>query len=109
MLLQGSGALAGHVFKLDRPRLAKALGFSACSMNSLDAVSVNIGDPTPNDGKKADRVCFRLQDRDFMLEFMGWSAMLGVHLSRWAEDLIIYGSKEFGYVKFADAYATVRA
>ena len=42
-----------------------------------------------------------------MLEFMGWSAMLGVHLSRWAEDLIIYGSKEFGYVKFADAYATV--
>ena len=53
-------------------------------MNSLDAVS----------------------DRDFMLEFMGWGALHAVHLSRWAEDLIIYGTKEFGYVKFADAYAT---
>lgn len=80
----GSGALAGHPYGLDREALRVDLDFAAITPNSLDAVS----------------------DRDFIMEFLFCSSLHGVHLSRWAEDLIIYGSKEFGYVKFADAYAT---
>lgn len=81
----GSGALAGHAFKLDRAALAADLRFSggACP-NSMDAVS----------------------DRDFMVETLAAAALLGVHLSRWAEDLIIYSSAEFGYVTLSDAYST---
>jgi argininosuccinate lyase len=80
----GSGALAGHPYGLDRESLRADLDFAAITPNSLDAVS----------------------DRDFIIEFLFCASLHGVHLSRWAEDLIIYGSKEFGYVKFADAYAT---
>ena len=78
----GSGALAGHPFGLDRVALAKDLGFSSVSPNSLDAVS----------------------DRDFIAEFHFWASLSGVHLSRWAEDLIIYSSREFGFVQCSDAY-----
>ena len=77
----GSGALAGHPFGLDRVALAEDLGFSSVSPNSLDAVS----------------------DRDFIAEFHFWASLSGVHLSRWAEDLIIYSSREFGFVQCSDA------
>lgn len=80
----GSGALAGNPFGVDRIALAKDLGFSAVSSNSMDAVS----------------------DRDFVSEFLFWSSMTMVHLSRWAEDLIVYSSGEFKYVSMADAYST---
>ena len=80
----GSGALAGHPYGLDRESLRADLDFASISPNSLDAVS----------------------DRDFIIEFLFAASLHAVHLSRWAEDLIIYGSKEFGYVQFADAYAT---
>jgi argininosuccinate lyase len=81
----GSGALAGHAFGLDRPALAAALGFSGgATPNSMDAVS----------------------DRDFALETAAWASILSVHLSRWAEDLIIYSSAEFGFVTLSDAYST---
>eukprot|EP00658_Telonema_sp_P-2_P039603 TRINITY_DN28306_c0_g1_i3.p1 TRINITY_DN28306_c0_g1~~TRINITY_DN28306_c0_g1_i3.p1 ORF type:complete len:339 (-),score=96.30 TRINITY_DN28306_c0_g1_i3:398-1414(-) len=80
----GSGALAGNPFGIDRVALANELGFARVSPNSMDAVS----------------------DRDFVAEFMFWSTMTMVHLSRWAEDLIIYSSGEFKYVSMADAYST---
>jgi argininosuccinate lyase len=80
----GSGALAGHPYGIDRDWLCSELEFGAPSPNSLDAVS----------------------DRDFILEFLFAASLHAVHLSRWAEDLIIYGSKEFCFVQFADAYAT---
>jgi argininosuccinate lyase len=80
----GSGALAGNPFKLDRVTLAKDLGFPAVSQNSLDGVS----------------------DRDFVAELLFCCALIGVHLSRLAEDLILYSSAEFGFVTFADAYST---
>eukprot|EP00163_Fabomonas_tropica_P001636 TRINITY_DN11207_c0_g1_i1.p1 TRINITY_DN11207_c0_g1~~TRINITY_DN11207_c0_g1_i1.p1 ORF type:complete len:478 (-),score=131.17 TRINITY_DN11207_c0_g1_i1:70-1503(-) len=82
----GSGALAGNPFGVDRHFLAEDLGFGAANvtMNSLDSVS----------------------DRDFIIEFLFFASLCGIHLSRWAEDLIIYSSKEFGYVSIADAYST---
>jgi len=80
----GSGALAGCPFAIDRAALATDLGFAAASPNSIDAVS----------------------DRDFIAEFLFWSALLGIHLSRFAEDLILWSSREFGYVTLADAYST---
>lgn len=80
----GSGALAGHPFGIDREALARDLDFEGISGNSLDAVS----------------------DRDFIAEFMFCGSLLGTHLSKLAEDLIIYSSSEFGYVKLSDAYAT---
>lgn len=80
----GSGALAGNPFNLDRVFLAHALGFSALSANSMDAVS----------------------DRDYIVEFLSWAAITQLHLSRLAEDLIIYSSREFGFVELDDAYAT---
>ncbi|KAJ1447877.1 L-Aspartase-like protein [Pelagophyceae sp. CCMP2097] len=82
----GSGALAGHPFfgHTDREALGAELGFGSVTQNSLDAVS----------------------DRDFCIEFAQFGALLGAHLSRWAQDLIIYGTKEFGYVKFGEAYST---
>lgn len=81
----GSGAIAGHAFRIDRRALAADLGFTGgpCP-NSMDAVS----------------------DRDFIVETLSWGALTGVHLSRWAEDLIIYSSAEFGYVRLSDAYST---
>ncbi|KAI8146308.1 argininosuccinate lyase [Fennellomyces sp. T-0311] len=80
----GSGALAGHAFNIDREFLAKELGFRGLINNSLYAVS----------------------DRDFVAEFLFWASLTMVHISRIAEDLIIYSSSEFGFVKLADAYST---
>ena len=80
----GAGALAGCPFAIDRAALAADLGFATVSHNSLDAVS----------------------DRDCVAEFLFWAALVGVHLSRWAEDLIFWSSREFGFVTLADAYST---
>lgn len=80
----GSGAIAGNPFNIDRVSLADDLGFSGVTDNSLDAVS----------------------DRDFIAEFLSWASLLSLHLSRWAEDLILYSSKEFGFVTLSDAYST---
>ena len=80
----GSGALSGNPFKIDRVFLAQALGFAALTANSMDAVS----------------------DRDYIAEFLSWAAITQLHLSRLAEDLIIYSSREFGFVELDDAYST---
>jgi argininosuccinate lyase len=80
----GAGALAGHALGIDRQFLAAELGFRAVCENSMDAVS----------------------DRDFVAEFLLWAALLQTHLSRLAEDLIIWSSAEFGFVELDDAYAT---
>jgi argininosuccinate lyase len=80
----GSGALAGTPLHIDREALARRLGFSRISENSMDAVS----------------------DRDFVAEFLFWAAMLSVHLSRLSEDLILYSSPSFGFNHLADAYTT---
>ena len=80
----GSGALAGTTFPIDRAYVARRLGFRAVSANSMDAVS----------------------DRDFAVEFLAACAILGMHLSRLAEDLILWSSQEFGFVEFPDAFAT---
>ncbi len=80
----GSGALAGNAFRIDRLALARDLGFSRISENSLDAVS----------------------DRDPLVEFMAFAALGMVHLSRLAEDLILWSTSEFGFVEVADEFAT---
>jgi argininosuccinate lyase len=80
----GSGAVAGCAFPISRVLLKGSLGFSAISKNSIDAVA----------------------DRDFIAELLFSLSLLGVHLSRLAEDLILYGSSEFGFVRFGDAYTT---
>lgn len=80
----GAGALAGNAFGIDREFLARELGFARVSENSIDAVG----------------------DRDFIAEFLFAAALLGVHLSRLGEDLILYSSAEFGFVTMDDAYAT---
>jgi argininosuccinate lyase len=80
----GAGALAGCPFPVDRSALARDLDFAEVSPNSIDAVS----------------------DRDFIAELLFWAALLGIHLSRWAEDLILWSSREFGFVSMADAYST---
>ena len=80
----GSGALAGHSLDIDRESLAGELGFEAISENSIDAVS----------------------DRDFILESLAAAAILGIHLSRLAEDLTLYCSAEFAFVELDEAYST---
>jgi argininosuccinate lyase len=80
----GSGAVAGCAYPISRVLLQGALGFSAISPNSIDAVS----------------------DRDFVAELLFTATMIGTHLSRFAEDLIIYGSSEFGFVQFGDAFTS---
>ncbi|MBK9122933.1 MAG: argininosuccinate lyase [Chloroflexi bacterium] len=80
----GSGALAGVPFPIDRSALAAELGFSSVSQNSLDAVS----------------------DRDFVAELLFACAMVGTHLSRLAEDVILFSNPAFGYVTLADRYST---
>ncbi|HKW29705.1 MAG TPA: argininosuccinate lyase [Verrucomicrobiae bacterium] len=86
----GSGALAGSTLPLERELVAKLLGFVDASgrpqltQNSMDAVS----------------------DRDFAVEFCAAAALLAVHLSRLAEDLILWASAEFNFIKIADAYTT---
>jgi argininosuccinate lyase len=80
----GSGALAGAAFPVDRAALAADLGFANVSPNSLDAVS----------------------DRDYILEFLAAAAIFGMHASRLAADLTLWATAEFGFVEFADAFAT---
>jgi argininosuccinate lyase len=80
----GSGALAGSPLAIDREKLARALGFSRISQNSLDAVS----------------------DRDFVAELLFVFALIASHLSRLAEDWILYSGSEFGWLIMGDAYAT---
>ena len=80
----GSGAVAGCAYPISRVLLQGTLGFDDVSPNSIDAVS----------------------DRDFIAEVLFTSTMIGVHLSRLAEDLIIYGSSEFGFVQFGEGYTS---
>ncbi|KAK5009945.1 hypothetical protein LTR28_012617, partial [Elasticomyces elasticus] len=80
----GCGALAGNPFGIDRDAMAEELGFDGLIYNSMAGVA----------------------DRDFVVETMQWGSQLMLHLSRWAEDLIIYSSGEFSFVKLADAYST---
>jgi len=80
----GSGAIAGCAFPVSRVLLQGSLGFTSVSKNSIDAVG----------------------DRDFVAELLFAVAMMGTHLSRLAEDLIIYGSSEFGFVQFGEAFTT---
>jgi argininosuccinate lyase len=80
----GSGALAGTTFPIDRVYVAKLLGFPRISKNSMDAVS----------------------DRDFLIEFVAAAAILFVHLSRLAEELVLWSSHEFGFIELPDGYCT---
>jgi len=80
----GCGALAGNPFNIDRDAMAKELGFEGLLWNSMGAVA----------------------DRDFVVETMQWGSTLMLHMSRWAEDLIIYSTGEFNFVRLADAYST---
>ena len=80
----GSGAIAGSAFPVPRERLRAELGFATISPNSIDAVG----------------------DRDFIADTLYGLTMCATHLSRLAEDLILYGSSEFGFVRFGDAYST---
>ncbi|MGE5223554.1 MAG: argininosuccinate lyase, partial [Omnitrophica WOR_2 bacterium] len=80
----GSGALAGTAFPVDRQALAHALGFPAPAPNSIDAVS----------------------DRDFAAEFLFCAALVGVHISRLAEAVVLFTSAEFGFFELSDAYST---
>jgi argininosuccinate lyase len=80
----GAGALAGTPFDIDRQALAMDLGFEGVTQNSMDAVC----------------------DRDFVVEFLSWAALVQVHLSALAEDLILWSSQEYGYVRVDEAYST---
>jgi len=82
----GSGAIAGHAFFSPEQRrlLAADLGFDDVSSNSMDATS----------------------DRDFVADFLFWAALTSVHLSRWSEDVVLFATKEFGFVRLSDAYST---
>jgi argininosuccinate lyase len=80
----GSGAIAGTVVAIDRAAIARRLGFDRPTANSMDATG----------------------DRDFAVEFAQHAALLAVHLSRMAEDLILFTTREFGFVALADAYST---
>jgi argininosuccinate lyase len=80
----GSGAIAGSAFPIARAKIAKSLGFAAISENSIDAVG----------------------DRDFIAEVLFVMSLIGAHLSRLAEDLILFGSSEFGFVRYGDAFST---
>jgi argininosuccinate lyase len=80
----GSGAIAGSTLPLDREFVRNLLGFARVSENSMDAVS----------------------DRDFIIEYNAACALLAVHLSRLAEDLILWSSAEFHFIRIGDAYTT---
>lgn len=80
----GSGALAGTTFPIDRAYVAEQLGFATLSENSLDAVS----------------------DRDFAAEFLAFAAILGMHLSRFADEVVRWCSQEVGFIELPDAFAT---
>lgn len=80
----GSAALAGTTYPIDRERVARELGFGRISENSLDAVS----------------------DRDFVMELLGCISIVMVHLSRFAEEIVLWASSEFGFVTLDDCYST---
>jgi argininosuccinate lyase len=80
----GSGAVAGATLPLDRAFMAEELDFGAPTANSIDATS----------------------DRDFVLEFVDTLSLLTLHLSRWAEEMIVFSSQEFGFVQLPEAYST---
>jgi argininosuccinate lyase len=80
----GAAALAGTAFPIDRDRTAAALGFDRPAANSLDAVS----------------------DRDFAVEFLAAAALAGMHLSRFAEEIVIWASDPFGFIVLSDAFTT---
>ena len=80
----GSGAIAGSTITLDRRLVADRLGFSRLSQNSMDAVS----------------------DRDFACEFLSAAALVGMHLSRLSEDVILWASSEFHFLTLSDAFTT---
>ncbi len=80
----GSGAIAGSAFPISRVLLKESLGFSAISQNSIDATG----------------------DRDFVADAIYACAMLAAHCSRIAEDMIVYGSSEFGFVRYGDGFST---
>ena len=80
----GSGAVAGATLPLDRALMAEELDFSSPTANSIDATS----------------------DRDFVLEFVNALSLLCLHLSRWAEEMIIFSTQEFGFVQLPEAYST---
>jgi len=80
----GSGALAGVPYPIDRDFLAKELGFSKVSANSMDAVS----------------------DRDFVIEYLSAASLTMMHISRLAEEIILWSTAEFGFIEIDDAFAT---
>jgi argininosuccinate lyase len=80
----GSAALAGTSFPIDRHMTASALGFDRPTANSLDAVS----------------------DRDFALDFLAASAICAMHLSRLAEEIVIWCSAPYGFIRLSDAFTT---
>ncbi len=80
----GSGALAGTTYPLDRPKVAKALGFASITQNSLDGVS----------------------DRDFAIELASCLSIFMMHVSRLSEEIILWSSQEFAFVELDDAYST---
>ncbi len=80
----GAAALAGTGFPIDRHQTAKALGFSTPTRNSIDTVS----------------------DRDFALEFLGLASICGTHLSRLAEEIVIWSTPQFGFARLSDAFST---
>jgi argininosuccinate lyase len=80
----GSGAVAGATLALDRQTMARKLGFDGPTGNSIDATS----------------------DRDFVIEFAGALSLLGMHLSRWAEEMILFSTQEFGFLSSPENYST---
>lgn len=80
----GSGAIAGNPLGVDRELLCAELNFGAITLNSMDATS----------------------ERDFVAEYLFWASLCMTHLSRMAEDLILYSTKEFNFVQLSDAYST---
>jgi argininosuccinate lyase len=80
----GSGAVTGATLPLDRELVSRALGFTRPTANSMDATS----------------------DRDFALEFVGDLTMLGIHLSRWAEEFILFATQEYAFIQLPEAYST---
>jgi argininosuccinate lyase len=80
----GSGAVAGATLSLDRASMAETLGFAAPTGNSIDATS----------------------DRDFVIEFVNVLSLIALHLSRWAEEMILFSSQEYGFVLLPEEYST---
>ena len=80
----GSGAIAGAPLALDRNIASRELGFEKPTANSMDATS----------------------DRDFVIEFVNVLSLLGVHLSRWAEEFTLFATQEYGFIKLPEAYST---